>query len=1389
MRDTGDHQWASARPVVHLAAGRTRRASGSFWHAVLVAMLSIHGAACFDAFVAADVVIGCRNDDDCPGEMFCGLRGVCLPSRGRDQEPPTATVVITPPVGRLGTVFSATLQSPSADVFESVFSAEREGVIVAFAPDGTLVVDDRLAEGVWQVRARLADGSGNVATLDANPITVDLRPPRIVEVTTNATVLPPNGPLEIAIEFDAPVSRAEVRATPESSGEDGPFFVFSTSIDTSDPRRISGLLVLPEPGELADGPLAISVVAADVAGNEAVLPASQVSIDGRPLQPLTTALRPSGRPVRAGEPVAITMVLDDDDVLAERPPVVRALHGVDELVLPVDVSNATLSASFLDIEGRQGTWSLTLTNLVDLAGNTTEPVFVGEVDVDGEAPVIEVGEVQVSEDGVDAVSIAVHVSEAAELEMEVDERVVCVCEPVVEGVASCVGELGDGPHVVRVRATDAAGNVGFGFGGFTLDRAPPAVTAVEVTYRPAANGLVADATALGVGGTALVNLVFDEPLAALPEVSWVGAVLDVRVQTGRYLLELSPPPEGDGAVPVSVRVQDQAGNERQLDVDVALDLSPPGAPDVERIDGLALVRAPGGAFDAPSAGPVVFLSDLRIPAGLPGVVEPGDRILVVSKAEPPRVRFAEVPTDAEGRFGTALLEPFEATNVERLFVIAVDAAGNASSASLVRNVEFVAGPNGNLAVTDRADAEQPVAALEAAGAVTVSPSPALLKDDGLTVETGPPGVDWAPFATIDTPAPWLVTVHDDVLVGVGFGGDDAALYAFADGAWRPTSIFPFRFEVPFPGEAGLIALPGEEPLLLGHGGVFDTATGARLRDSPWPFGAVELVGDAAIFAAIVEGGDFALCRFTHDATACGEAADLPILDVQGREPLGVVAFDGDVHVVFASFETTLPIVQRLIGTTLVDVPVAGTCTAALFATLGRVDSDVLLTGGFDFRTNDFAPGGCRFQSGPSGLTVTSLSATLPIGVSVASFNTLVSTTAGSFLIDDVGDLFTFDGATGAVVKVLAKPLQRVPPGGHLVGHSGEVQLLPLNQHTSEVWDLGADAVPHPVTDGDVDGAPANVASALRERVRCAHPRCRDDDENGAIAVLDGRGALWRLGPQGWRLDVAAPGADGFAVPQLGADFDATTSSSRLFMSGEVTRCQGLGNDSECLSFGTLFEADDGSWIEIAAVDTTRPLFQLGPVAATIVDGAVQRLPSTAPIGESKRSDVLFVGDDGLGVTPDGALVQQEGFDLRLARRRIQQGATPPTLLTAVASARGLLASTSDGVFRPVEAGRLGFVATADLSRTATGIAGSVVDVTLRVSASTSEGEDVSIEAFDGSSFSLSRVQSGEVAVISMPRSTLTQLGARVMAARVGIDEPVTLDSIELRARYRLFAAR
>jgi hypothetical protein len=256
------------------------------------------------------------------------------------------------------------------------------------------------------------------------------------------------------------------------------------------------------PGDEPDGLLSFYARAEDLAGNGTQgVSLGTTLVDGT--LPSVTSARVTPSVVAPNGSVSVAVTVSEEVRAGARLRVLDA-KGVE---LSRSESTAAASALRYELTVPAGTadqaLSLSLENLIDLAGNPGATSALPAITVDGTAPTVGAlglsGRRYSAQPGFDEVVVQVAVTNAQSVQ-------VCVGSECSDGLGQPSVRFGvkagiDGPRLVSVRARDAVGNLAEATDLVTFDFTPPTVQSVQV--KP---------SAVAPGSTVAVTATFDELL-------------------------------------------------------------------------------------------------------------------------------------------------------------------------------------------------------------------------------------------------------------------------------------------------------------------------------------------------------------------------------------------------------------------------------------------------------------------------------------------------------------------------------------------------------------------------------------------------------------------------------------------------------------------------------------------------------------------------------------------------------------------------------------------------------------------------------------------------------------------------------------------------------------
>ncbi len=545
----------------------------------------------FDRGVPEGVVIGCQTDDDCPqGE---GAVYTCVTEIGEcvvvqtDGDQLEATGSVSPAAGGLGTVFTIDVS------FSSELLAGTEATIQVRAADGTLhgtTATD--TDGSWTFTPVEGEVAGGAAE-----IVVSAR-------GAGGSVLTRVPVATFALDFTAPALLGAPSLDRERIGDNTSVTVgarFTEELGPPARLTVEGQDVSVE-GSLADGewsfvlsgeglpegPAALRVQAEDAAGNQSgPLPVGEVTVDRTPPSP--PAVQTEARHLANG---LIQVRLTFDEAVVADGAVLEGRDGNDNLVVFQSAGSADTEALFTRSPSAvpvPGTYSLSLTGIVDEAGNGADFDDLATIDIDGAGPTLAAFEASTSAGDTvteadppgtllsaqpgDTLTVSLTFSEAlSETPVVTVGSVLTLAasgDPVADPVGPYVftttldsGVALEGEYNLTVSALDALGNQSvLAPLVVAIDTAPPQL--VDVRFTP---------PAVAEGGTAILTVTANEALSGPPTVTWEGdlspaAGFPTFIASGftwTATLDVGTADSG-GVAPgnyavTSVALQDQAGN-------------------------------------------------------------------------------------------------------------------------------------------------------------------------------------------------------------------------------------------------------------------------------------------------------------------------------------------------------------------------------------------------------------------------------------------------------------------------------------------------------------------------------------------------------------------------------------------------------------------------------------------------------------------------------------------------------------------------------------------------------------------------------------------------------------------------------------------------------------
>jgi len=541
---------------------------------------------------------------------------------------------------------------------------------LALGADDTWTLDvpagDALADGTYEVQARVTDAAGNVSVdTSTEELSVDTTAPSTPTVTAQAS--------------DSPTPVLEGTAT-LGAGEtltvevDGRIYTLGDGALVSEGE---GTWTLTVPEALAEGVYDVTVTVTDAAGNASTETSSgELTVD--------TTAPPTPTPVLdlvaasdSGESDADEVtnlatveleVVSEPGTLAPGSVVTLYVDGAEAGTATVDGSGGFAVAGVG--LGADGERELTYT-LTDEAGNESAASAALRVTLDTQVPAPRLAE-PVAEDGVinAAEASALSLSGVSEPGSAVRVRITDGVDAVeVAAVADGAGDwsvagadvrgLAEGTLEITVLASDAAGNAG----------TSAAVTATLATSGPTAPTVDARATDEATPTLTGTSEIPGDLVVRLNGVDYsAGAGTLVQGPNGRWSLTVAPGDAlADGVYEVRATLTDPAGNVAvdTTSDELVVDTTPPATP-LEALDLLAASDSGASATDD-----LTRLSPVTLAAPA-GSAAPGATLVVLRDA----VAFATATADPSGAFATSADLTAEGANAFTWRVR--DAAGNES---------------------------------------------------------------------------------------------------------------------------------------------------------------------------------------------------------------------------------------------------------------------------------------------------------------------------------------------------------------------------------------------------------------------------------------------------------------------------------------------------------------------------------------------------------------------------------------------------------------------------------------------------------------------------------------------------------------------------------------
>jgi hypothetical protein len=279
-------------------------------------------------------------------------------------------------------------------------------------------------------------------------------------------------------------------------------------------------------GTETEGDQTVSLQATDAAGRVGTASAT-VTLDFTP----PSWAQATATPASARRGVVETLELTPSEPLLRAPTLLaRTESGTVPFAL-TEGSGYTFTHTIAEADADG--WCFTVLTLIDSVGNqaTIEgPSFTIDTTVPTLSNIATDANLYSAIAGFNVVTVTFDASEsldamAAALDVSLEgTTMTCVDVSPATPRYSCTyktkGTEGDGPHVIAIQATDAAGNSSNATAVVNFDFTPPSLTSgVTLTYLPGATSLLSSVTAATVGTTMRVTFSTDEALTPASSVS------------------------------------------------------------------------------------------------------------------------------------------------------------------------------------------------------------------------------------------------------------------------------------------------------------------------------------------------------------------------------------------------------------------------------------------------------------------------------------------------------------------------------------------------------------------------------------------------------------------------------------------------------------------------------------------------------------------------------------------------------------------------------------------------------------------------------------------------------------------------------------------------------
>ena len=255
----------------------------------------------------------------------------------------------------------------------------------------------------------------------------------------------------------------------------------------------------------------------------------------------------------------------------------------------------------------------------------------------------------------------------------------------------------DGAFDIAVTAVDAAGNEARARVLLTIDTTAPTVApgAEVLLLEPLPGNLLREVTSLGALGRAVVQVALTE-IPASPPAAFVGddeavsLTFDAARSAGQLAVYTLSDVVGaglaDGNHPITIRAVDDVGNASvtRLDTLLPVDTTPPAALATVDDSLVTYVRRFWGIRGEPAPHFAIV--------GLAGAVEGGATVIVTAADDAASALLGDGIADEDGALDITL----NAIDLARVFVRAIDGAGNVGPGSVTQNVTWTASFGGKV---------------------------------------------------------------------------------------------------------------------------------------------------------------------------------------------------------------------------------------------------------------------------------------------------------------------------------------------------------------------------------------------------------------------------------------------------------------------------------------------------------------------------------------------------------------------------------------------------------------------------------------------------------------------------------------------------------------------